>query len=382
MIRLPSIAGVVPLVALPVLAFGTPDQASAGTWTVAKENMATILMGVDFLDTQIGYVAGGDNGVGPVIYRTPDGGQTWVQQVDGMPSATYMDISFGDSTHAIAGGMGMFYMFAGASYTTDGRTWNASRDRWLASAYQDVEAVNANVMYLIGMWANLGKTGEGVAASRDGGKTFDYFDWGIDTSPRYGSFVSSTTGYVAGGMWADEEARYGYGEYRMNQHLALPIANAAQREESGAGYVCVVAKTINGGANWDVLYEDHDRFYCNGIHFVDENNGWVVAEGPAGGWILHTSDAGQTWEEQHFEESGSLIAVRMIDEYEGWAAGASIHFGFKALFLHTIDGGLTWEPVASDLKQYIFNLDAVDADHIWAASFGASGACSVLKYVP
>ncbi len=366
-----------------MLMAGASVEAMAGTWVVQKENLATILMGVDFLDTQVGYVAGGNDGVGPVIFRTSDGGRTWVQQVEGMPSASYMDVSFGDDTHAVAGGMGMFYVFAGASYTQDGRTWSASKDRWLASAYQDVEAVDARSMYLIGTWARMTSYGEGVAASRDGGQTFHYFDWGMGTAARYGSFVSPTTGYVAGGQWPyDDSARFGAGSFRVNKHVALPMIDAPAREDSYDGYICIVGKTTSGGADWEVVFEDYGNFYCNGIHFVDENNGWFVAEGDDGAYIFHTADGGATWDEQHFEPDGSLIAVHMVNESEGWAAGASIiKFGFKALFLHTVDGGATWEKLDTDLKHYIFNIDSVDPDHLWAVSYG-SGGCSVLQYQP
>ncbi len=368
---------------LTALLLALPATTWAGTWTIQKQNMATILMGVDFLDAETGYVAGGNDGVGPVVFRTNDGGRTWFQQVDGTPSASFLDISFGDATHGIAGGMGMFYMFAGAAYTADGKTWKASRDRWLASAYQDVEAVDARTMYLIGMWAKVYSYGEGVAASRDGGQTFHYFDWGMGTPARYGSFVSATTGYVAGGQWPyDESARYGAGAYRVNRHLTLPtVASPAAKDDTYDGYICVVAKTENGGADWTMVYEDYGNFYCNGIHFVDENNGWVVAEGDDGAYIIHTADGGMTWDEQHFEPNGSLLMVRMIDANEGWAVGASIKLGYKALFLHTVDGGETWERVDSDLTQYVMNIDAVDAEHIWAVSFGGGG-CSVLKYEP
>ncbi len=369
--------------ALPILVWLAPGAASAGTWTIQKQNLATVIMGVDFLDTEVGYVAGGNDGVGPVIFRTNDGGRTWFQQVDGMPTATFLDVSFGDDTHGIGGGMGMFYMFAGAAYTADGKTWKASRDRWLASAYQDVEAVNARTMYLIGMWAKAYLEGEGVAASRDGGQTFHYFDWGMGTPARYGSFVSETTGYVAGGQWPyDDTARFGAGAYRVNQHLALPgSTRPSARDDAYDGYVCVVAKTENGGADWTLLFEDYGNFYCNGIHFVDESNGWVVAEGDEGAYILHTADGGRTWDEQHYEPNGSLVMVRMIDDQEGWAVGATIKLGYKALFLHTTDGGRTWDRVDSDLTQYVMNIDAVDAEHVWAVSFGGGG-CSVLKYVP
>jgi photosystem II stability/assembly factor-like uncharacterized protein len=377
MTRIRPIARLLPLTALPLLSLGLSDAARAGTWTVAKDNMATVLMGVDFVDQSNGYVVGGDNASGgSVIFHTGDGGRTWLNQQDNpLQCAMYLDIALGDANHAIAGGLGMFYRFAGGSYTADGRTWHASKDRWLASAYQDVDAVDAEHMFMIGVWEKISHYGYGVAASSDGGHTFTYYDWGIDTAARYGSFVSPTVGYVSG-----------KGANRISQHVRVPGRALKHDPREGLtydGYRGTIARTSDGGQTWEVLYDDYDRFYFNGIDFVDEQNGWAVAEGDAGAWILHTADGGLTWDEQHFEDGGSLLQIRMIDANEGWAVGAYIGVSYKALFLHTTDGGATWTPVDTGLgKYYIFNLDFADKDHGFAVALNPGGAGSVLKFAP
>ncbi len=276
----------------------------------------------------------------------------------------------------------MYYRWAGASYTSNGRDWLPSADRWLASVYQDVEAVSPTAMYLVGLWATVPSYGEGLAFSSDGGHTFDYRAWDIDTSPRYASFVDEATGFITGGQWPYEEtARFGKGTLLMNQHVSLDTRDPGLRAEY-EGYRGVIARTTDGGLTYEMLYDDYDRFYFNGIHFLDAQHGWAVAEGDEGAWVLRTTDGGVTWEESHFEPAGSLMQIRMVDDLEGWAVGAVLTTGFKSLFLHTVDGGATWSKVDTTLPYYVMNIDAVDADHIWAVAYGIDRMFSLLRYQP
>lgn len=367
-------AALSPLLALP---------AQAGTWSIQSENVATILLGVDAIDASTLYVAGGNDGVGPIILKSTDGGQTYEQQIDSLQSMSYMAIDASDGQHALAGGLGAFYRFAGASYTQDGSTWRPSRDRWLASAYQDVEATSNDYMYLIGMWSTLLDYGEGVAASSDGGHSFRYFDWGMDTSARYGSFISPAVGFIAGGEWPDDSlTRAGRGDYRFSQHVRIP-GEAMPERANTTGYRATIAKTVNGGESWELLFDDYDRFYLNQIEFTDELNGWVVAEGDEGAYILGTKDGGYTWTEQHMQAAGSLMALKMVNAQEGWAGGATITpTGFKSLLLHTHDGGATWVEHPETLRYWIMNIDTLPDGRAWAVALNPASMFSILRYVP
>ncbi|MFM7200887.1 MAG: WD40/YVTN/BNR-like repeat-containing protein [Myxococcota bacterium] len=365
----------------PLLVLSVPAQ--AGTWSIQSENVASILLGVDAIGASTLYVAGGADGVGPIILKSTDGGKSYVQQIDSLQTMSYMAIDASDGQHALAGGLGAFYRFAGASYTQDGNTWRPSRDRWLASAYQDVEAASNEHMYLIGMWSTMLDYGEGVAASSDGGRTFYYFDWGMDTSARYGSFISPAVGFIAGGEWPDDSlSRVGGGDYRFSQHVRIP--GEAMPERAGAtGYRATIAKTVNGGESWELLFDDYDRFYLNQIEFTDELNGWVVAEGDEGAYILGTHDGGYTWTEQHMQVAGSLMALKMVNAQEGWAGGATITpTGFKSLLLHTTDGGNTWVEHPETLRYWIMNIDTLPDGRAWAVALNPASMFSILQYVP
>jgi photosystem II stability/assembly factor-like uncharacterized protein len=123
----------------------------------------------------------------------------------------------------------------------------------------------------------------------------------------------------------------------------------------------LLLSTTDGGNTWQArdAVVGTEREY-NSIAFVDRQNGWLV-----GGhdyrdlwWnqavIMHTTDGGETWQEQLGGESniGSLDQVQFIDANVGWAADYGHHF------LRTTDGGATWDVVQSAPPGPFFFLDA------------------------
>jgi photosystem II stability/assembly factor-like uncharacterized protein len=68
------------------------------------------------------------------------------------------------------------------------------------------------------------------------------------------------------------------------------------------------------------------------VHFVSDNEGWVVG---TKGTILYTDDGGDTWETQHSNADESLWSIFFINDNEGWACGWSSIY-------HTEDAGQNW----------------------------------------
>lgn len=80
------------------------------------------------------------------------------------------------------------------------------------------------------------------------------------------------------------------------------------------------------------------------MQFVDENEGWAVGDD---GLVLHTIDAGKTWERQASGTFASLRSVHFLTPYSGWAVGRiELPEGVTAgVVLATSDGGLKWRVV-------------------------------------
>ena len=371
----------VALIALPLaLASST---AMAG-WEVSEPSLGTIVMGIDMTDNLNGLAAGAANGSGPVIWRTLDGGDTWRVADDELLTMSYMDISMTQSGFGVTGGMGMFYVMAGSTRTIDdGRTWTKNGPPQFFAVYQDVEAIDDQHAALVGSWGSLRSYGEGMAYTADGGNSWSFHEWGIDTWPRYVSFASAEVGFMSGGHWPTESTRSmtPWTGRAISSRLRMPSnLNYSDQKTEATGYRGVVARTDDGGQTWTSKL-DVDGLYFNGIHFIDDLNGWVVGEGEDSASIYHTSDGGETWVEQWSGEA-VLMQVRMVNNRIGWAAGGDLSTRFPTtLILRTTDGGQTWLPDPVEGDFIMFNIDAVDATHAWGVGYNlGNGQCGVLKY--
>jgi photosystem II stability/assembly factor-like uncharacterized protein len=104
-------------------------------------------------------------------------------------------------------------------------------------------------------------------------------------------------------------------------------------------YFPLVLTTGDGGKNWrQRALELPDQINPRlapalmGIESCNGRFGWAVGLG----LILHTSDAGETWEVQRRNQDEKLLSVACRDEHQAWAVGED------GLILQTNDGGKTW----------------------------------------
>ncbi len=124
---------------------------------------------------------------------------------------------------------------------------------------------------------------------------------------------------------------------------------------------CVAAEEDNGETKRSPIDKltKRDRLYD--VQIVGTHV-WIVG---FPGIILHSSDAGVTWEEQAGGAKNALFAMDFVDDKTGWIVG---RYG---LVLHTKDGGATWTPQKGAGKEHLFDLDFIDANHGWAVgNFG------------
>jgi len=91
------------------------------------------------------------------------------------------------------------------------------------------------------------------------------------------------------------------------------------------------------------------------VHFVNHSHGWVA------GWgnILHTSDGGQTWEEQMSGVNHHLLGINFTDEDHGWAVG---EYG---TILFTNNGGDIWSQDNSGTLSWLYSIHFSTPDHGW-----------------
>lgn len=105
------------------------------------------------------------------------------------------------------------------------------------------------------------------------------------------------------------------------------------------------------------------RQVLTSVFFIDETHGWAVGHDSL---ILHTSDAGQSWEMQYrdpalddeIDEFGLLEKPLMDVWFRNKQTGFAM--GGYGLFMRTDDGGQTWEDRSDDIdNEFGFHYSAI-----------------------
>lgn len=281
---------------------------------------------VSFVDSLHGWVVGSDQR----IFKTDDGGLTWVRQNPNAPNTTWWGVCFIDTLNGwVCGSGGKIYR------TTDGgATWVRQTSPTTATL-REICFLDSQNGWIVGY-------GGVTLRTTNGGANWTLVSSGV-TGDLYGlHFVSPDRGWACGidgkilfwngSSWIQQSS--GTSEYLLDVHFATE--NIGWIVGGGA----TILKTIDGGQNW-VRQQAPVGIdpYLKGVCFVDSTTGWAVG---LSGTIIQTTD-GTNWSEQ---SSGTLFGlrwVRFINHNEGWAVG------YGGTILHTANGGTIWESQRENL---------------------------------
>lgn len=217
---------------------------NAQEWGAVNSGVSTSLRDVFFADPAHGWVVGDES----TILVTTNGGATWVPQSAAISSVTLNSVFFTSLT-----------------------------DGWICGASETLLKT-----------VNGGSTWTVVSS----GGTIGYEDlW----------FTSPQTGYIVG----------------------------------GSGLTGTVKRTIDGGTTW--ASTDVDRV-LEAVYFTASGQGWACG---SRGVIYHSTD-GIGWTQQvapAVSQFSDLLNIFMLNDLEGWAVGNPVYM------LHTVDAGTTWNNV-------------------------------------
>ena len=195
---------------------------------------------------------GGTNEVYPnyngVVYKSTDGGNTWINKFNGSDPSGFIDIYFKDEGNGwVVGNYGEIFM------TTDGG------DNWIEQSigndtYRQIFFINESFGWITG-------TSE-LLITTDGG-----FNWNVSNVPTNGGLNSA---------------------YFVNQNIGWVVG--------GNVYYNEIWKTTDGGINWINSFNGIHNLYS--VYFINENIGWTVGED---GIILKTTNGGTTFLEEESE---------------------------------------------------------------------------------
>ena len=98
--------------------------------------------------------------------------------------------------------------------------------------------------------------------------------------------------------------------------------------------------------------ELRDKIYD--VKFVSDREAWAIGYP---GLLLHTTDAGETWERMTGITDQALFALDFVGGTHGWIVGRG------GSLLTTTDGGKTWQAKTPICTEPLFDVDFVDQTH-------------------
>lgn len=135
--------------------------------------------------------------------------------------------------------------------------------------------------------------------------------------------------------------------------------------------------TTDGGATWTTTQIKDSALLGAGEVAVLGSHVYIASGAdfrPDGGTIVHSADAGQTWETVRFVdrannyEGGRLLGISVVSASEIWVAG-----GGRQIY-HTTDGMKTWTQIASVSDEFgWFGGIAAQGSHIAAVGKTSGG---------
>ena len=181
-------------------------------------------------------------------------------------------------------------------------------------------------------------------------------------------FINENRGWAIGGVEFGDESPYLYttnGGENWYLYDYETIGSDIVFVNPDTGFIAaqngIIRRTVNGGQTWtDIQTPATERIFY--LFFVNEENGWAVPGSDSEGHILHTEDAGESWELQQviYEYYSDIQCIYFINDSIGWACGSYLDITNNDSYtyiLKTQDKGETWITQYSVLNQHYWFKD-------------------------
>ncbi len=285
-------------------------------WFQQNSGTTADLFSVAFSDSNHGVVVG-DSGL---ILQTTNGGLNWMRRQSRRSLALTSVYFLNPSNGWVVG-------YAGDSvlYTSDGGINWVPRGLASGNYLRSVYFVNQNIGCAGGMQYVLWGNRPCVSYTTDGGFHWTRAAW--DSTDLGGGFVSSI-------HFSDES----HGWLVRNEDDLL---------YDSSNFLPQVARTTDGGRSW--MCVQLGNVHITSMEIVGLNNIWLVGStSDSARYILHSTNAGNSWNALIGRMRSSLQSVCFVDTVNGWAIGRNydtsvIHQSDTSVILRTTNGGIDWK---------------------------------------
>jgi photosystem II stability/assembly factor-like uncharacterized protein len=288
------------------------------------------------------------------IYHTTNAGQSWDMRDSGTKSPLF-SISFADPTHGWAVGKS-----AEILATTDGgKSWTRQKSPIPPSKHLfKVRVAGPGTVWAVGDWG-------AIAVTTDGGQTWE--DRSLPT------------------LKVLTHARPDRRENLVLEDVVLYDVDWPDAQHGViAGEFATFLATSDGGATWEKRDLPTEKTIF-GVHFATADEGWAVG---IDGLVLHTTDAGRSWEVQHGNPQPATIdelafndALKNPGMYAVSVVGRTgIAVGDTGTILMSDDGGHSWaRRVLPDRERFSWLRDVSLVAGAHGMIVGAKGLSGVIQ---
>lgn len=259
-------------------------------WDSTISLQTNTLNSIYFVNSQTGWTVGGSAGAnGYVIYKTTNGGTSWILQLsstspnNGLYSVFFLNVQTGFTV----GGSGLIF-----KTTNGGTNWNSYSGT--NTNYNNIQFISPQTGWIFG--------GGIVTKTTNGGD--NWAPLGTISNCTYGCFADTLTGWVGNLHYISKTTN---GGNNWNTQLSLPSGNdwftTLKFINKRIGFATcnsgIIFKTTNGGLNWSM--NKIAQNWLSSIFFVDTLTGWIAG---CNGIIVKTTNCGSS---TNLENYNSII---------------------------------------------------------------------------
>ena len=138
-----------------------------------------------------------------------------------------------------------------------------------------------------------------------------------------------------------------------------------------------IYRTVDSGAHWEVARAIPGEHYTN-VYALKSGTASVVGYTATGenqfyGFILMTTDGGDTWDKYSPESLPQLFGIYAPNANIAWVAGGEGGHAHTGIILRTLDGGGRWIVILGGTLGQLKSIFAVGQDAAWAVGYAADG---------